>query len=401
MKFVHSSDWHLSTLTWKHRVTLTGDSLYSLSQLVDFCIANGCPLVAAGDLFDSESPDSGAVAAMCRQMDRMQAQGLPVYYTQGQHERRYPPWMSVHQHPQHVHRSAFQVGGMHFYGLDWMAGAEVQGEFAKIPEATDALVCHQVWSEHMGLLTNPECSVRDVPHARYILTGDYHQHQVATHDTPRGPVTMLSAGSMSMRNLAEPQEKLFWFCFDGGRDRMGRLQMQYRSVRLKTRPCAKVTVKSLDQLDSLVGYVQSLSDMAQLPPEISKPLCEVSYPAEFADAYRKIHSALEGKAHLWLRQVEETKEDLIRFNTVIDSSKVVDATLSGCLDALVESDSVIKSDTLLLLESPQPASTVLEEIVQRWGADIDAGHKCENGELVPAPGAGNGVVSGGDSVPGA
>jgi len=401
MTFVHSSDWHLSTLTWKHRVTLTGDSLFSLQQLVDFCIDNGCPLIAAGDLFDSESPDSGAVAGMCRQMDRMQAAGLPVFFTQGQHERRYPPWMSVHPHPTHVHQAAFGIAGMRFYGLDWTAGAEVQSEFAKIPDDTDILVCHQVWSEHMGSLTNPECSVRDVPYARYILTGDYHQHQVTTHDTSRGPVTMFSAGSMSMRNLAEPPEKMFWYCFDGGVDSSGRRQLSYRSVRLKTRQCLKVRIDSSDQLDKLVSLVENLATIGQLPPELSKPLCEVSYPAEFADGYRKITSALDGKAHWWLKLLEESKEDLIRFNTVIDSSKVVDATLSACLDALVESDSAIKPDTLQLLESPRPPATVLDEIVQRWGAEIDASDKCAIGELVPAPRPGNEVAAGGDGVSGA
>ena len=85
--FVFSADWHLSFGTWAKHATLVGDSYHSLRQIVDYCIDVNCPLVAGGDLFDKPVPDPVSVSVMCREMDRMQAAGLPVYFIQGQHER--------------------------------------------------------------------------------------------------------------------------------------------------------------------------------------------------------------------------------------------------------------------------------------------------------------------------
>lgn len=374
-RFVISSDWHLSSLTWKHRPTLVGDAAFSLQQIVDFCIAKQCPLIGAGDLLDSDKPDPGAVAVLCQQLDRMESARLPVYYIQGQHELASPPWLSIHSWPTHVHQQTFMIGDLKLYGLDWTPRDAVAEALARIPPNTGALVCHQVWAEHMGSLTNPECSVHAMPHVPYVFTGDFHKHQSKIHETSQGPVTMVSPGAISVRNMGELDQKGFWFYNDG----------LLTSTRLVTRPWLGGMIATDAALKYwrhegerfVQGYV---SEYPGIPKEVLTPIAKVTYPESFIDGHRKITEAL-GWMHLWLEMTPEAKPDAVR-DDLADAAPAEDAsettTLAGCLDKILDQSSHLRDDILYLLDSPRSPTVCLEEIVTRWNTEL----QCKSSDSV-------------------
>jgi len=298
--FVHASDWHLSRLTWQHRPRLWGDSFFALEQIVDFCIRQEAVLFGAGDLLDKDRPESAAVACMHKQMDRMEEARLPVYYVQGQHEKADPPWMSSHPWPIHLHKQACSVPGVNgvFYGLDWMPRdqfAEAITEMANSSRSGPVyLVCHQVWSEHMGnVITVPEANMQQVACvADIVLSGDYHVHQLTRHITQFGEQLLVSPGSISVRNMGEEFDKQFWY-HDGTR---------FHSIPLRGRPWVRTFIHTPDHLAQLEQLKATLELAgASLPDNIKTPMCIFQYPSDLEGAHKRLNEVF-GDCHLWLEE---------------------------------------------------------------------------------------------------
>lgn len=290
--FVFSADWHLSALTWQHRPRLRGDTFFALQQVVDYCLKHHKPLIAGGDLFDKDRPDSAAVAAAFTQLSRMEYAGLPVYYIQGQHERAAPPWLAAHAWPQHVDRAQFTIPGcgFSFYGLDWRPAHEALAAYAAIPTNVNVVVGHQVWHEYMGSITRPELSLADVPpHVLIVLTGDFHQHQITQHQTAHGPRQMVSPGALTMRTIKEPAHHGFYdYAASTG---------AFISIAIQSRPMLSAMVRNETELDALAQAVEQARAAAAV--EVSEPIVRVTYRLdEWPAAHRQIYDRLDG-AHIF------------------------------------------------------------------------------------------------------
>lgn len=211
--FTQSSDWHLSNQIWADRPQIFGDSFRASQQIVEFAVLQASPLLILGDLFNAKRPEPEAVACFCNQMDQLERRQIPVYVIQGQHElnRGEIIWAGVHGWPQHVHKQSFEIAGRKFYGLDWLPRGQLQEALAEIPPDTEFLVCHQVWQEFMGTMCATDGSIAEVPHVKYVLTGDLHSHRVASFTGKSGQaVTVVSCGSTHMRALNEEYPKSFY-----------------------------------------------------------------------------------------------------------------------------------------------------------------------------------------------
>jgi DNA repair exonuclease SbcCD nuclease subunit len=375
--FVFSADWHLSYGTWAGKPSLVGDSYYSLRQIIDYCIEHDCSLIAGGDLFDKPVPDPVSVSVMCREMDRMQAEGLPVYFIQGQHERvkrsalgsselgGSPEWMNVHAWPTHVHKKVFSIENRQFYGLDWTPPDRIEEELAAIPEGTYFLVCHQVWREFMGdTVCQPECNLSMVPVVQEVLTGDFHE----TTNAHNGAYTVMhSPGSISMRSMGEPAEKYF-FHFLGWNEveeaehpDVGESLHPMEAIKLQTRVMAEVNIDTEETLDAFVQYEPEpvAWDIAGLPEELEKPMLRVNYHDDIPEVYDRIVAAVGDTAHLFLYpqrigpDVVEVDEDL--------RERIRGQGLLGCLSQVEDEDSPVYRTTARLLQSSDPA-TELEEM---------------------------------------
>lgn len=352
--FVFSADWHLSDRTWAHRPRLSGDAEFSLWQIILFCLEHRLPLIAAGDLFDKDGPDPTAVGGLIRSMDAMQAAGLPVYYIQGQHERSDSPWLGIHKHPTHVDGELFHISGVtgDFYGLDWTPAGQIQDRLTAVPPSVRFLVCHQVWQEHMGSLCHPECDISMVPASvRAVLTGDYHKHQIIE---PAAGRFMVSPGSISIRNLAEPVEKAFWH-FDGA---------SFRSIPLCTRPVIRRTVVNEAQLaDFMTDLAITRAGLRRGDVRIldGEPICHVQFSDELPNAYSRITQAA-GESHLFLDEIGKgVKPEAVEVAYAGD-----DVTLLGCLREVLPSDSDLIPDVAGLLGSLKSPAVAVQELVANW-----------------------------------
>jgi len=351
--FVFSSDWHLSRLTWSHRPRLTGDSSCSFWQIIRYCLDRRLPLLAAGDLFDKDRPDPESVACLVVGMDLMQKAELPVYYIQGQHERDVSPWLDVHDWPVYLDGESIEIPGVAggIYGLDWTPADKIVSRLAEVPNHTRFLMCHQVWAEHMGSLCNPECDLGDVPATvEYVLSGDFHQH-VRTG-------RMVSPGSISMRNLAEPPAKYFWV-FDADRN-------EFSSVPLVTRPFLSMTVTNELQFQQFVTALDTSRRFMEGAKLLdSEPLCRVRYSDELPDAYRRI-TAAAGTAHLFLDEIVTT---VAGFADTVDTSLASGSdTLLACLSELLPAEHDIRRDVVSLLTSTKPPMLAVRELMEETNA---------------------------------
>lgn len=372
--FVFSADWHLSFGTWASHPALVGDSYNSLRQIVDYCIEHDCPLIAGGDLFDKPIPDPVSVSVMCREMDRMQDEGLPVYFIQGQHERvkrsamgsldlgGTSEWMRVHPWPKHVHKKTFSIEDKQFYGLDWTPPGLVEEELAEIPADTYFLVCHQVWKEFMGdTVCQPECNLNMVPVVREILTGDFHE----TTSASNGAYTVMhSPGSISMRTIAEPADKYFFHFL--GWNEVGETEYPdveeglhpMEAIKLKTRVKAEVTLESEEDLDRFVQYEpEPVSwDIAELPEGLQKPILRVNYRDDIPEVYERIVSAVGDAAHLFLYP-QRLREESVAVDDDL-RERIRGQGLLGCLAQVEDEDSAVYKTTARLLQSNDPEAEI-------------------------------------------
>lgn len=353
--FVFCADTHLADGAWSSRPAICGDSYFSLKQIIDYCIANMLPLVIGGDVLDVKRNLAPPVQRLCEQMSRMQTAALPVYYTQGQHELdRNITWMSVHPWPQHVNRTAFAIGDVRLYGIDWLPRGDIQTAFQEVPAVTDILVCHQVWKNLMKNIGRPECELADVHAVKYVLTGDFHITTIEVSPNAQGePTQLVSPGSTCMQDISENPEKSFYlvsktadgFSFD----------RQY----LATRRFKSYQVTDQATLDTLCAgqFISDIKSMLDptLPEEIRKPLVRVKFDKHLPDAHLRISTAVGEFAHLFCDAIVDKSRGEEETNRAVARNDL----LSVISDLLKNSPDALKLATAML--NAENAAVELEQ----------------------------------------
>ena len=247
--YVASSDWHGQIGAWTQAPAnrITGDSYFALKQIVDLCIELEVPLLAAGDLLDCDRPDSSTLREIFQQIDYLKAAKLPLLFTQGQHEKAYPAYLSLHDWPTHLHgdTASYALPGykyLYFHGLDHHHADHLQEALKKIPENTGVLLCHQVWSNFMGV--GCEGSLEMIPHAATVITGDYHKHlKIKVTGATGQEMTVLSPGATCLQDITEPAEHFAWVAYDDG---------TFESHKLKSRHVFDVGISAKPDLDAFL-----------------------------------------------------------------------------------------------------------------------------------------------------
>ncbi len=373
--FAFTADWHVSRTAWVDS-GIEGDAYHALRQVVDHCVATQLPLVAAGDLFDTKDPRPSDTGCVRTQLDKMRKARLPVYYTQGQHERQtLMTWMAgIHNWPVHIHGKAVDVPGkpgVRLYGLDWQSTTRLPAALAAIPAGVDALVCHQVWRNLMGedrLVVECEGRFEDVPRVPLILTGDFHKHTMYKFGRDDGTVAVaLSPGPISMRDIGEDPGKHFYVV---GRDADGDLAWQ--SVPIYGRYCAKYEAMTADALDRLLVdelscldavVAETVARCKALPPELHRPIVRVTFAEDIPEARSRIAAACGAKYHLFYDPVPKAAavDD-------VDQKAVMRALKArGMLGVLDEMDlggspdvAEVKAAVVAMLAADDPAEVLAE-----------------------------------------
>lgn len=329
--FVFAADLHLCDRLWVGRPGIFGDAYFSFEQIVDHCITQTLPLILGGDILDKERNFARPIQVLCRQMDRMAAAKLPVYFIQGQHERNYDAtWLGVHPWPVHVHKCAFEISGCKIYALDWSPRNEIQNLLKEVPPDTELLICHQVWKDLMGNIGRPECAISDVHAGIDVLTGDFHVTTIVEGANAHGRRTRLvSPGSTCLRSVNEAPDKHFYEVRRAAHQKPETREdlraadaFDYVTCNLKTRPLKAYVVNSQAELDSLCcgKLLQDINVMAVgLPENIGKPIVRIKYASSLQDAFLRLSTAIGEAAHLFCDPiVEKTRAAPKSVNTATD-----------------------------------------------------------------------------------
>lgn len=298
ISFVAASDWHVAESAWKRR-GIDGDSYFSLRQIIDFCLQHEVPLVAAGDLLDTQDPSPRDIEFLHRSFDRMAAREIDVWFTQGQHERDIQtPWFSTHLWPKHVHGREFEIGPFRLRGLDWQPASRLAAALSEVPADTDFLVCHQVWADFMGTYVESEGSLDQVP-ASNVITGDFHTHTTKTYSVAGGRGRFglaLSSGSICMQSINEEETKHFYIV---------REDCGYESIPIRCRAVFRSELNTGDDLDrflsvELPAFRERAKAAAELlPPELHRPLLSVRFAMDIPQAFARLTAASRDEFHLF------------------------------------------------------------------------------------------------------
>ncbi len=350
----YTSDWHCSRSAWKRVDHPEGDSYCSLRQIVDFCLEWKTPLVAGGDLFDDLKPDTHTLRFAFDQMDRMRAARLPVLFTQAQHDRADPPYLSLHPWPTYIHNRLVEVplpdgSGLKVFGLDHTPFDRLQEALAAVPEGVDLLVVHQVWKDFMGFGAEGELAWAAARKPKAILTGDYHVHRQILVDG----VPVYSPGSMAMMDVSESERKYFYTLCDDG---------NVMSVSLRCRPVVRVEVRSEGALEDLLGDLDGLCREDESVPEgVRKPILAVSCPPAMVGAATRVRKVLGSRAFLFWKVLEDPVVRVELPEGVAAPEPAASRTREECLAEATGGDASLYRDVLdLLTRDPKEVLAAIE-----------------------------------------
>lgn len=294
---LHASDTHLRARG--------GDEEFAFAQLVDAAIAHRVEYVAlAGDLLDKQSNRAKVVAFLFLHLDRLEAAGIHVLYTQGQHDYDDPPWFSAHRWPFHLHRQARRFRGVELYGLDWQPFGRLQEELAEVPDTARWLVCHQVWGNWMGDVAAPQGSFEQVPEfVTHVHTGDLHQWKLEQRKNAGGAkMTVLSTGATTQQKVDEPATHHYALAYEDGRVTKHDLKSRvFVDAALMTQ--AADVDRFLAELEATLAAAYQTAAAADLPADMHPPRMRVSFNARLGDVVRRVERAVNGRAALTFRQV--------------------------------------------------------------------------------------------------
>ena len=353
---------------------MEGDAYFSFKQIVDYAVDMELPIIAAGDLIDKQKNESRVVSFLSEQIKRLEDAEVDLLYIQGQHELQpHTPWLSaISSHPWHLHNETMHLEGINFMGFDWSPPELVAENLKAVPSDIDVLVMHQVTQEWMGGIAPAELCFSQVPYARALIIGDYHE--ISGTESHRGAqgqdLTVLSPGSTCLQSISEPRKKSCYLLHS---------DLTFEALPIRTRSVLAPGELSMpEQLDAFVENVghqiESATEKAiaaEYPPELHKPILYVKYLSCLEGAYARIDKAVGDKAHLFFKELrpapteEQQQERQVR-------EAIIENGLLGALDTAVpDLDSTRYNLAYRLLSSKNPREelTAIREERLRIGTE--------------------------------
>jgi hypothetical protein len=370
--FIITADMHLNRRGWRHR-NIFGDAYHSFEQVVDYAISQRLPIIGAGDLIDNVINESEPIVFLARQLEKLREAAINFIYTQGQHEMSATPWMELRsQTPHHLHKRMIEIGNWKLYGLDYQPHGVLQQELQLIPKEADILVCHQVWSNFMGEIANPQGAFEDIPHVNHVLTGDFHKTILKTYRGQQGQkLQVFSPGSTCMQEISEDPIKFFGVFHSDGTITKHKLQTRaYLDAGvLNTEDAFEET---LGQLPKMLGDSEHEAEMYDVPSQLRTPLLRVVAGHRIRDAEARLNRAIQGRAHLFLKSLPPT--DAEREVPRPKRAKPGEAiTLESCLDDEIPEDQPKARDLARRLLAVEGGPDAITAELLRWKQEqIDA-----------------------------
>lgn len=357
---VLSSDNHLQERAWHSRQELCGDSLWAFRVLVDYAVEHQLPLFLAGDVIDKQRNGSAVPAFLRRMIARLERAGIPLGFIQGQHERQTVPWLTAQSGwAMHLETKLMApVGGYTFFGIDWRPKEKLPEAIEFIEDDVDVLLMHQVAAEWMGSITNPELCWEMIPgNVKLLLIGDYHDFSgtIVRQNAAGNDMTIVCPGSAAMQSITEPPRKYFYVLHD---------DLSVEAVEVPSRIVLSPPTSSteddlnrvIEQLQTQIADAEEQARSNGLPDELLKPILRVSYVWDLPDAYWRLKTAVDGRAHLFVKELRPKEESEELVLAAEAREQVIEGGLAGALPQLIddtESEEFFVADRLLRAADPR------------------------------------------------
>lgn len=375
------ADSHLQERSWSHR-PMQNDSYYSFEQIVTYAIKNNLPMFGAGDLIDRNLNRSGPIVFLSEQLQRLKEAGINLYFTQGQHEMADVPWFDLGgNNVVHLHGKYVMVDGVKIFGLDYQPAGRLQEELERtVPCNADVLIAHQVWSDFMGSVANPQGGMHDVSFVKMVFTGDFHEtHVIKARNKQGHEMTVISPGSGCLQSVSEPADKYFFVL---QKDDDGALSV--RKVNLLTRPFLDwdEIIQSPAQMDRFIENidteVQQRVDafMSCCPQDdegghhptaehISEPIVRVEYSHRLERGAARIKAAVDRipyPVHLFLKERPSEKPEVVeRKSRRRSEGETAAQTMGTFLPRFLEDNDLshLGADAQRLLDAAEPGPELI------------------------------------------
>lgn len=293
---VFLADAHVSESPWTGR-PIYGDAAYSLWQVTRWaCRHRAAAVIGAGDLLDRQRNRSYPVHVWMQNLQRLQRSGIPFYFVEGQHDKDVPPWFASMPGAIGLDRQLVQIDGWQVYGLSFQPAYRLAEELRAIPDQANVFVAHQAWKEWLAFEGASQGSLRDVPHVRFIVSGDWHQSAAQRWQDGDRLVVAISPGSLCLQDIREPLPKRFVVLNNDGTLRWVRLRTR---IRLTT-PVLSTEAEARELLQNVETLLEDAARQAAvLPEQLRTPLWRISYRAGLEAWMDEIALQIGDRAHLF------------------------------------------------------------------------------------------------------
>lgn len=330
-----TGDLHMKAGGPREYPDMYGDAAFGLRQIAWYASKSNLPVIAAGDLFHTKSP---SLDIMVETM--LYLKDLSGCYVQGNHEKRYPSWMTlVAPHWTALHERPFEIPAAPRTLLDDFSDEKLQPEQEALFERDKAWQVHGIdyqltieeLKERLDMLDvnlRPDgstanllvlhqaappfqpknyCELLDgmLPDSiDLVLIGDTHQAGIAPMESKSGRlIPCLSPGGTYIVKVNEnPNKKLYTLFADGS--------IRSRPLLTRRRIVKMLCGMSDEQIYAVVEQLsEALKTGRKRPDEIARPIVYLEIDKDTSiHAEAILSDSFHDSTHLYIKRIKDRQQ---------------------------------------------------------------------------------------------
>lgn len=318
--FVVIGDSHIVSDFENSKLTNAHDSLFALTQAVDYCLEHHLPLVLAGDLYDRNMVHSRMLKRVALILNRLHADGLGLYGIQGNHDKDPEfPWFAHCDGAIQLGPSPVLVGGHRLAGLDFAPSADI-GERLEHVQPCDGLVLHQAARQGLGFEDAWNFDLDWIgDHTSCVWMGDLHKVYKELWSSDKR-VRAVYTGSQYMTRVEESSTPSFI--------RVGPVDTHptYERIPLQHRPIHQFVVDDDASFEQMIEQVSEivLDVDPRLPEAVRTPGLIVTYYADMPGVTDVLNELTTGgKARVYEKMLPSRQQSFATWGKTAGDSESV------------------------------------------------------------------------------
>lgn len=253
-------DLHIRYRVWQSQHTLVKDTYRALDSLAQKLVKQAAAqsvdrriLILAGDVFDKTESDPLSLDAYFGFTGHLADRGFEIFAITGNHDKplEYASLCMLDGITQDLGKEPLELPemGLTIRGLPYAPGPEIKDSLNGVHE--NAVVLHQAFKHLLGFEGAYDLTLEDIPeHIRLVLVGDIHVKDMTTYGDHG---VCLSSGPLHACNLAQRDEKGFWWTLNG---------QDWSFQEISHRQVVDLDLFEISR-DDAIEYVQDLVDMSE------------------------------------------------------------------------------------------------------------------------------------------